>query len=192
MRAQLYIGDLDKRTKLQQQKVELYSGQANEYKKQLEESELERGKQAEQMANLNELVQKLQDAAEQARAEGKKEMDKEMEKEMEKEKKKAFEEGYAQGYVKAEDDMVDQLEAAEANFKAQQHSESYVLRYNKALDNIGVDYAKRTSIEVPPLAGPEPSVADQAKGANYETNADATPDSLTADPTTTSTTSLEA
>ncbi|KAI8568942.1 hypothetical protein RHMOL_Rhmol02G0239700 [Rhododendron molle] len=40
MRAQLNIGDIDKRTKLQQQKVELY-------KKQLEESELERGKQAE-------------------------------------------------------------------------------------------------------------------------------------------------
>lgn len=59
MRAQLYIGDLDKRMKLQQQKVELYSSQANGYKKQLEESEFERGKQAKQIANLNELVQKL-------------------------------------------------------------------------------------------------------------------------------------
>lgn len=99
-----------------------------------------------------------------------------MEIEMEEQKKVAFDKGYA----KAEDDVVDQLEAAEGNFKAQQHSESYVLEYNKALDDkrVGANDERRASIEVPPLAAAEPEVADQA---NEETNANATPDPLAAD-----------
>lgn len=66
MRAQLYICDVDRRTKVQQQL-------ADRYKKQLEDSELERGKLSEQVTNLNDMVQQLQGATEQARAEGKKE-----------------------------------------------------------------------------------------------------------------------
>lgn len=69
-----------------------------------------------------------------------------------------------------------------------------MLGYNKALDDAGVgtDDAKRTSIEVPPLTSPKPPVADQAEAANDETNANAAPDHLIADPITISTTSPEA
>ncbi|KAG5565448.1 hypothetical protein RHGRI_001364 [Rhododendron griersonianum] len=56
-------------------------------------SELDRGKLAEQVTNLNEMVKQLSGATEQARAEGKKEMEKEMKEEMEKEKQKIFDEG---------------------------------------------------------------------------------------------------
>ncbi|KAG5524422.1 hypothetical protein RHGRI_031168 [Rhododendron griersonianum] len=88
MQVQLYIADIDKRTKVQQLLAE-------RYKKQLDSSELERGKLVEQVTNLNEMVKQLSEATEQARAEGRKEMEKEMKEEMEKEKKKAFEEGYS-------------------------------------------------------------------------------------------------
>lgn len=52
MRAQLYIGDVNRRTRVQQQLAECY-------KKQLDNSELERGKLAEQVNTLNEMVQQL-------------------------------------------------------------------------------------------------------------------------------------
>lgn len=46
MSAQCYLIDLDKKSKVQQHKMKLYKGQVEEYKKQLDESEFERGKQA--------------------------------------------------------------------------------------------------------------------------------------------------
>ncbi|KAG5532557.1 hypothetical protein RHGRI_027002 [Rhododendron griersonianum] len=79
MQAQLYIVDVDKRTKAQQLVAE-------RYKKQLDNSELERGKMAEQVTNLNEMVKQLTGATEQPRSEGKKEMEKEMREEMERER----------------------------------------------------------------------------------------------------------
>ncbi|KAG5537503.1 hypothetical protein RHGRI_024814 [Rhododendron griersonianum] len=131
MQAQLYIADIDRRTKAQQLLAE-------RYKKQLDGSELERRKLAEQVTNLNEMVKQLSGATEQARAEGKKEMEKEMREEMEKEKKKAFDEGYSRGYDKAGDELVDQVEQAKIVFKQQQHAESYTLGYCKALDDAGL------------------------------------------------------
>ncbi|KAG5512970.1 hypothetical protein RHGRI_038614 [Rhododendron griersonianum] len=131
MQAQLYIADIDRRTKAQQLLAE-------RYKKQLDGSELERGKLAEQVSNLNDMVKQLSESTEQARAEGKKEMEKKMREEMEKEKQKAFDEGYSRGYDKAGDELVDQVEQAEIAFKQQQHAESYTLGYCKALDDAGV------------------------------------------------------
>ncbi|KAE9444716.1 hypothetical protein C3L33_23386, partial [Rhododendron williamsianum] len=112
MQAQLYIADIDRRTKAQQLMVE-------RYKKQLDGSELERGKLAEQVTNLNEMVKQLSGATEQARAEGRKEMEKEMKEEMEKEKQKFFDEGYMKGYNKAGDELLNQVEQAEEFFKQQ-------------------------------------------------------------------------
>ncbi|KAG5565086.1 hypothetical protein RHGRI_001094 [Rhododendron griersonianum] len=148
MQAQLYIADIDKRTKAQQLLAE-------RYKKQLDCSELERWKLTEQVTNLNDMVKQLSGATEQARAEGKKEMEKEMREEMEKEKQKAFDEGYTQGYNKAGDELVDQVEQAEIAFKQQQHAESYTLGYCNALDDAGVaaDDTRRSEITVPPLEG---------------------------------------
>ncbi|KAG5544345.1 hypothetical protein RHGRI_016931 [Rhododendron griersonianum] len=94
MQAQLYIGGVDRRTRAQQQLAE-------RYKKQLENSELERGKLSEKVTNLNEMVKQLQGANKQARAEGKKEREKEMREEMENEKKKTFDEG-TKGTIKLE------------------------------------------------------------------------------------------
>ncbi|KAI8563350.1 hypothetical protein RHMOL_Rhmol03G0105200 [Rhododendron molle] len=129
MCAQLYISDVDKRMKVQQQLAE-------RYKKQLDNSDFERDKLFEQITTLNEMVQQLQGGTEKARAEGKKEGETERRDEMDREKKKAFDEGYSQGYNKAVDELVDQ-----------------------ALDATGVaaDDAKRTTIEVPPLIEQEPA-----------------------------------
>lgn len=139
----------------------------------MDNSELERGKLAEQATTLNDMVQQLQGATEKARSEGKSEMEKEMKKEMENEKKKAFDEGYSRGYDKAGDELVDQVEAAEALFKQQQHSESYVLGYYRALDDAGVaaDDAKRTAIEVPPLANSENATDYREELADAEIDA---------------------
>ncbi|KAG5532169.1 hypothetical protein RHGRI_026703 [Rhododendron griersonianum] len=168
------------------------------YKKQLDSSELERGKLAEQVTNLNEMVKQLSGATEQARAEGRKEMEKEMKEEMEKEKQKFFDEGYSKGFNKAGDELVDQVEQAEEFFKQQQHVESYTLGYCKALDDAGVaaDDPRRTTVAVPPLAEPDAEeenqeeIADEdlapedanesvAEGSNAEANVTATETTVT-------------
>ncbi|KAG5529386.1 hypothetical protein RHGRI_029939 [Rhododendron griersonianum] len=191
MQAQLHIVDIDRRTKAQQLMAE-------RYKKQLDDSETERGKLAEQVTNLNEMVKQLSGATEQARAEGKKEMEKEMKEEMQKERQKIFDEGYTKGYNKAGDDLVDQVEQAEEFFKQQQHVESYTLGFCKALDDAGVaaDDPRRTTVTVPSLAeldaeeGNQEEVADEnlapedatenvAEGSNAEANVAATETAVT-------------
>ncbi|KAG5561137.1 hypothetical protein RHGRI_004224 [Rhododendron griersonianum] len=161
MQAQLYIADIDRRTKAQQLMAE-------RYKKQLDGSKLECGKLAEQVTNLNEMVKQLTEATEQARAEGKKEMEREMKEEMEKERQKIFDEGYTKGYNKAGDELVDQVEQAEEFFKQQQHVESYTLGYCKALDDAGVaaDDPRRTTVAVPSLVEPEDEEENQEEVAN--------------------------
>jgi hypothetical protein len=156
MQAQLYLSDVDKRTRAQQLLAE-------RYKKQLDTSELERGKLAEQVTNLNDMVKQLSESTEQARAEGKKEMEKEMREEMEREKKKAYDEGFSKGYDKAGDELVDQVEKAEAIFKQEQHSMSYIMGYCKALSDTGeaVDGARREAIEVPSLVESAAYVIDE-------------------------------
>lgn len=59
--------------------------------------------------------------------------------------------------------MVDQVEEAEKLFKQQQHAESYMLGYGKALDDAGVaaDDVRRTTIEIPPLVESDPIAEDQ-------------------------------
>ncbi|KAG5563348.1 hypothetical protein RHGRI_005933 [Rhododendron griersonianum] len=139
-------------------------------RKQLDCSELERGKLAEQVTNLNEMVKQLSGATEQARAEGKKEMEKEMKWEMEKERQKIFDERYSKGYNKAGDELVDQVEQAEEFFKQQQHVESYTLGYCKALDDAGVaaDDPRRTTVAVPSLTEPEAEEENQEEIADEE------------------------
>lgn len=107
-------------------------------------------------------------------------MEKEIRDEVEREKKKIFDEGHAQGYTKAEEDVVDQLEKAEEIFRQQQHSESYVLGFNKALDDMGVapDDARRATVEVPPLDNSEPPVEDQEEMPDAETNVDTAADAF--------------
>ncbi|KAE9445070.1 hypothetical protein C3L33_23035, partial [Rhododendron williamsianum] len=191
MQAQLHIVDIDRRTKAQQMLAE-------RYKKQLDDSETERGKLGEQVTNLNEMVKQLSGATEQARAEGKKEMEKEMKEEMEKERKKFFDEGYEEGYKKAGDDLVDQVEQAEEFFKQQQHVESYTLGFCKALDDAGVaaDDPRRATVGVPSLAelnaeeenqeevadenlAPEGATKNVAEGSVVEANAAATEETVT-------------
>ncbi|KAG5550202.1 hypothetical protein RHGRI_015232 [Rhododendron griersonianum] len=191
MQAQLHIMDIDRRTKAQQLMAE-------RYKKQLDDSETERGKLAEQVTNLNEMVKQLTGATEQARAEGKKEMEKEMKEEMEKEKQKVFDDGYSKGYNKAGDELVDQVEQAEEFIKQHQHVESYTLGYCKALDDAGVaaDDPRRSSVAVPSLAeldaeeenqeevadenlAPEDATENVAEGSNAEANATATETTVT-------------
>ncbi|KAI8527109.1 hypothetical protein RHMOL_Rhmol12G0050500 [Rhododendron molle] len=89
------------------------------------------------------------------------------------EKKKAFDEGYSQGYNKAGDELVDQVEKAEVLLKQQQHAESYVLGYCKALDEAGVatDDARRTAIEIPLLAESEPAAEDEEENADADIDA---------------------
>ncbi|KAG5524466.1 hypothetical protein RHGRI_031208 [Rhododendron griersonianum] len=147
MQAQLHIVDIDRRTKAQQLMAE-------RYKKQLDDSETERGKLAEQ--------------------------------------------GYTKGYKKAGDDLVDQVEQAEEFFKQQQHVESYILGFCKALDDAGVaaDDPRRTTVAVPSLAeldaeeGNQEEVADEnlapedatenvAEGSNAEANVAATETAVT-------------
>ncbi|KAG5528190.1 hypothetical protein RHGRI_028956 [Rhododendron griersonianum] len=140
MQAQLYIADIDKRTKAQQQLAE-------RYKKQLDGSELERRKLAEQVSNLNDMVKQLSEATEQARAEGKKEMREEMEKKKE--------EGFR---------------------RRQHHAESYTLGYCKALDDAGVavDDTRRSEVAVPPLEGLELAVEDDEETPEQEATTGAT------------------
>lgn len=70
--------------------------------------------------------------------------------------------------------MVDQVEKAEEIFKQQQHMESYVLGFNKALDNLEVapNEARRINIEVPHLAGSEPTTEEQEEVLDAEINVD--------------------
>lgn len=129
------------------------------------------------MATLNELVQKSQGAAKLSRAEGKKEGvsegkakgRREVEQEMAERIKQAFDDSYA----KAKDDVVDQLMAAEAKMKAEQHSASYVLGYNRCLDDegVGAEDGRMSLIEVPSLADAEPTTEgqdDEAANASNE------------------------
>ncbi|KAI8542235.1 hypothetical protein RHMOL_Rhmol08G0122700 [Rhododendron molle] len=95
-------------------------------------------------------------------------MENEMREEIENEKKKAFDKGYSQGYDKAGDELVDQVEQDDVLFRQQQHAESYVLGYCKALDDASAvaDDVRRTTIEVPPLAESEPVAEDEEETPN--------------------------
>lgn len=107
------------------------------------------------------MIKGLQDAAERTRDEGKVEGFAKGKvvgrKEMEEEMATRLEERYNQGYWQVEEDVAEQILEAQAEIKTVQHNESFVLSYNKDLDEAGVGPKdrRRAIIEVPPLATAE-------------------------------------